>query len=435
MHPDKSPGPDRMSPAFYQKFWHIVGKDVISACLNFIHDCSFPVGLNDTSIVLIPKKHKPELLSDMRPIALCNMLYKIISKMLANRMKSVLDVVISDSQSAFIPGRAITDNIIISAEIMHFLKRKRQGKNGVAALKIDMSKAYDRIEWNFLQAMMLKMGFDAKWEKLIMLCVSTVRYHVLREGKEVGSIVLGRGLRQGDPLSPYLFILCAEGLSSLIRRQEQNGLLHGVRITRGAPSVSHLFFADDSFLFFRANNNEASLIKQLLEIYGRASGQEVNFNKSSISFSTNVIASVTQQVCDILAVTMTSNHGAYLGLPSYIGRNKKEVFRYIRDKLWQRLQGWSTRMLSRAGKEILLKTVAPAMPNYAMGIYLLPKDLCRELEVLMNSFWWRSNRSGGKGINWSKWENLCKPKGYGGLGFKQLHLFNIAMLGKQMWSY
>lgn len=126
-----------------------------------------------------------------------------------------------------------------------------------------------------------------------MLCVSTVRYHVLQEGKEVGSIVLGRGLRQGDPLSPYLFILCTEGLSSLIRRQEQNGLLHGVRITRGAPSVSHLFFADDSFLFFRANNNKASLIKQLLEIYGRASGQKVNFNKSSISFSTNVIASVT----------------------------------------------------------------------------------------------------------------------------------------------
>lgn len=91
-------------------------------------------------------------------------------------------------------------------------------------------------------------------------------------------------------------------------------------------------------------------------------------------------------------------------------------------------------MLSRAGKEILLKTVAFAMPNYAMSIYLLPKELCKELEVMMNSFWWRSNHSGGKGINWVKWEYLCKPKGCGGLGFKQLHFFNIAMLGKQLWK-
>ena len=433
MHPDKSPRPDGMNPAFYQKFWHIVGEDVVMACLTVIKDCSFPEGLNDTSIVLIPKKQRPECLSDMRPIALCNVLYKIISKMLANRMKLVLDLIISDSQSAFIPGRAITDNVIISAEIMHFLKRNRQGKNGVAALKIDMSKAYDRIEWSYLQAMMLKLGFDARRVELTMLCVSIVQYNVLREGKVIGPIIPCRGLRQGDLLSPYLCIICAEGLSSLIRMKEREGLLHGVTIARGAPTVSHIFFADDSFIFFRANVNEAASIKELLAVYGRASGQVVNSNKSSISFSANVLDGVIRQVCDVLMVTDTTNHGAYLGLPSYIGRKKKEVFSYIRDKLWQRLQGWSSRMLSRAGKEILLKTVALAMPNYAMSIYLLPKELCRELEVMMNSFWWRSNHSGRKGINWAKWEYMCKPKGCGGLGFKQLHLFNITMLGKQMW--
>ena len=141
MHSNKSLGPNSMNPAFYQRFWHIVGKDVVSACLSFINDVSFPMGLNDTSIVLIPKKQRPEILADMRPIALCNVLYKIVSKMLANQMKSVLDSVVSEAQSAFVPGRAITDNIIFSAEIMHFLKRKRQGKYGGAAPKIDMSKA------------------------------------------------------------------------------------------------------------------------------------------------------------------------------------------------------------------------------------------------------------------------------------------------------
>ncbi|KAK9174651.1 hypothetical protein WN944_029688 [Citrus x changshan-huyou] len=229
MHPDKSPGPDGMNPAFYQTFWHNIGKDVVSACLSFIHSCSFPVGLNDISIVLIPKKQRPEVLSDIRPIALCNVLYKIVSKNLANRIKSVLDSVISKSQSAFVPGRAITDNTIVSAEIMHFLKKKRQGKHGVATLKIDMSKAYDKIEWDFLQDMMLKLGFDAKWVHLIMLCDNS-SLCVNREDKEVGQIMSSRGLRQGHPLSLYFFILCAWGLSSLIKRHERLCLLHGVRV-------------------------------------------------------------------------------------------------------------------------------------------------------------------------------------------------------------
>ncbi|KAH9683148.1 reverse transcriptase domain-containing protein [Citrus sinensis] len=434
MNPDKSPGPDGMSPAFYQKFWHIVGKDVVAACLSFINDVSFPMGLNDTSIVLIPKKQRPETLADMRPIALCNVLYKIVSKLLANRMKSVLDSVVSEAQSAFVPGCAITDNIIVSAEIMHFLKRKRQGKHGVAALKIDMSKAYDRLEWGYLQEMMLKMGFDARWVNLIMLCVTTVRYKVLRENKEVGPIIPSRGLRQGDPLSPYLFILCAEGLSSLIKSQERVGLIHGVRVARSAPVVTHLFFADDSFLFFRANQAEALVVKQILETYGCASGQLINFSNSSISFSANVQERAVSQICGTLDVNATEDHGTYLGLPSNIGRKKKAVFSYIRDKVRKRLQGWQSKLLSRARKEILLKTVAQAMPNYAMNVYLLPLDLCKELEIMMNSFWWGTKNRGGRGISWMRWEHLCKPKDFGGMGFKQLHTFNIAMLGKQVWK-
>ncbi|XXG40677.1 hypothetical protein AAC387_Pa01g1335 [Persea americana] len=154
-------------------------------------------------------------------------------------MKTVLATVVSEFQSAFVPARAITDNILISTKIIHFLKRKRKGKSGVATLKIDMSKAYDRIEWDFLKSMMLKLGFDAKWVEMIMLCVSTISYSVIRDGNEVGPIIPTKGLRQGDPLSPYLFILCAEGLSSLIRKKERVGLIHGARVARGAPSVTH----------------------------------------------------------------------------------------------------------------------------------------------------------------------------------------------------
>ncbi|KAL9457786.1 hypothetical protein AB3S75_006771 [Citrus x aurantiifolia] len=317
---------------------------------------------------------------------------------------------------------------------MYFLKRKRQGKVGAAALKIDMSKAYDRIEWDFLEAMLLRLGFDAKWVTLIMLCVSTVRYHVIRDGKEIGPIVPSRGLRQGDPLLPYLFILCAKGLSALIRKNERAGLLHGVKVARGAPIVSHLFFADDCFLFFKANNSEAHVIKRILGVYGQGSGQMVNFSKSSISFSSNVKEDVKEQLCHILEVNATANHGTYLGLPSFVGRNKKEVFSSIRDRVWQKLHSWSMNFLSGAGKKILLKTVAQAIPNYTMQVYLLPLDLCKELETMMNSFWWGSRREGRGGIRLMKWSLLCKPKTARGIGFKNLHDFNVAMLGKQVWK-
>ena len=166
-----------------------------------------------------------------------------------------------------------------------------------------------------------------------MLCVSTVRYHVIQDGKEIGPIVPSRGLRQGDSLSPYLFILYAEGLSSLIHKYERAGLIHGVRVVRGAPVVSHLFFADDCFLFFKASESEARLIKHILAAYGQGSEQLVNFNKSSISFSSNVHENVTRLICSILEVNVTVNYGVYLGLPFFIGRNKTQVFSSIRDRV------------------------------------------------------------------------------------------------------
>ena len=125
------------------------------------------------------------------------------------------------------------------------------------------------------------MGFHVHWVRLIMECISTV---LLRDGKELGPIIPQRGLRQGDPLSPYLFIICAEALSTLAQIKEQAGQLHGCTIARGAPSIYHIFFADDCSVYFRANELEARVMKQILVDYGAASGQCVNFLKSSISF-------------------------------------------------------------------------------------------------------------------------------------------------------
>jgi hypothetical protein len=188
-------------------------------------------------------------------------LYKIVAKVLANRLKKVLNKCISDNQSAFVPDRSILDNVMAAIELVHFMKSKTRGKKGEVALKLDISKVYDRIEWDYLRNIMSKMGFSQQWIGWIMLCVETVDYSVILNGNPVGPIIPGRGLRQGDPLSPYLFIICAEGLSSLINQAENRGDIHGVKICRNAPIISHLLFADDCFLLFRATENEAMIIK------------------------------------------------------------------------------------------------------------------------------------------------------------------------------
>lgn len=221
MNPDKAPGPDGFTPAFYQKCWSVVGEDVIAAVQQVWQTETIPEKVNDTVLVLIPKKTNPVVMGDLRPIALCNVLYKIITKVITNRLKVVLPQVISENQSAFLPGRLISDNVMISFEVLHYLKRKTQGKKGYMALKLDLSKAYDRIEWMFLRAMMEKMGFCDKWVRVVMSCVQSPRFAIRVTGETFDDIVPSRGIRQGDPLSPYLFLLCAEGLSAIIRKYER----------------------------------------------------------------------------------------------------------------------------------------------------------------------------------------------------------------------
>ena len=252
-------------------------KEVLAA----VNTAQIPDGWNDTTIILIPKVNDPTLVSQFRPISLCNVVYKVISKLLANRLRGILSDVISDHQSAFVLGRLITDNILLAYESIHRIKKK-QGKKGLCAVKLDMHKAYDRVEWRFLEEIMLKMGFDRSWVSLIMACVKSVRYNVRINSRETDTFTPTRGLRQGDPLSPYLFLFVAEGLSSMLKGAENRGELQGVQVCRDAPSVSHLLFADDSLILMQADRNNAEALKSLLDRYCSSSGQKISDAKSSI---------------------------------------------------------------------------------------------------------------------------------------------------------
>jgi hypothetical protein len=282
----KAPGPDGMPAIFYKTFWDVVGDQVKNEVLQVLNGGPVPVEWNNTNMVLIPKIKNPQCIKDLRPISLCNVIYKIVSKVLTNRLKVFIGDIISQNQSAFIPGRLITDNVLVAYEMTHFIKHKRNG-DGYMAVKLDMSKAYDRVEWNFLEATLSKIGFHSSWVSLLMKCVRSVTYRIKVNGELTDVIYPQRGLRQGDPLSPYLFLIVAEGFSSLLHIAEQQGLIEGIKICPTAPSVSHLLFADDSLLLLKADSDNATELQHILNMYEVCSGQVINKEKST-AFSVQI---------------------------------------------------------------------------------------------------------------------------------------------------
>ena len=382
-----------MNALFYQKHWDIIGQDIGRVVIDFLNngELTSREGLetiNQTNLVLIPKKQSPSSAKDFRPISLCNVIYKIISKVLVNRLKCWLPQIIDENQCAFVPGRMIFDNIIVAHETLHAMQKRRHGKHGSLAVKLDMSKAYDRIEWRFLQGVMETMGFSAKWIGLVMNCVMSVSYSLVVNGKQSGRIIPYRGLHQGDPLSPYLFLLCAEGLSKLLKSATQAGLIHGIAAARRGPKISHLFFADDSLLFCRAEREECNKVVEILDCYEKASGQIVNTDKSGILFSSNTGDEDKITSMDILNIHRPMNQDIYLGLPLLFGRSKKRAFRALKEKIGSRIQSWGSKLLSYAGKGLLIQTIAQAIPLFVMSCFKLPKGLCHDINMLTAGYWW-----------------------------------------------
>ena len=267
---------------------------------------------------------------------------------------------------------------------------------------------------------------------MMMMCIKSVSYSVLLNGEARGLIRPTRGIRQGDPISPYLFLLCGEGLSAMLKQAENRGSINGVSVCRRAPRISHLLFADNSLVFCKANMTECSNIWKILQDFEMALGQKMNKDKTSLFFSKNTPTETQESIKELFGAQVIKQHEQYLGLPSLVGRGKKKAFNKIKDQVGKRIAGWKGKLLSSAGREALIKAVAQATPTYSMSYFKLPSSLCKELGTMISRFWWGQKKEERK-IPWIAWDKLCKPKADGGMGFKDLKAFNLALLAKQGW--
>ncbi|KAL9687723.1 hypothetical protein QQ045_032130 [Rhodiola kirilowii] len=388
MHPTKAPGLDGFSALFFQSNWHIVGREVTKEAFEYMSNGKLDVSLNETLIALIPKVKVAERVEDLRPISLCNVMMKIITKVFANRLKEVLPAIITQNQSAFIGGRLITDNILLAHEISHYIKGSHNQKSGYISMKLDMSKAYDRVERHFLERMMAAMGFEQGWIRKIMVCVETVSY-------------------------------------------KEEGLIEGIRICRGAPVITHLMFADDCLLLLKARKESLDRIMRILQKYEAVAGQKVNLTKSEVVCNKNIVEHYRAQITEGMRMKLVDAHSAYLGLPVNFSNRKAALFRSVEERILRKVGDWKHRFLSSAGREVLIKSVLQSIPNYAMSCFKLPVTLCRKLVKDFLRFWWHRDKT--RGIHWVRRDVLQREKGEGGMGFRKMELMNLALLAKQGW--
>ncbi|XP_021855317.1 uncharacterized protein [Spinacia oleracea] len=427
----KCPGPDGIQSIFYKRFWGELYVSISDFIVDCFRNCCVPEELNRSYISLIPKSQCPTYISDFRPIGLCNTMYKLITKILVSRITPVLGSLISPLQSSFVPNRGIEENIIIVKEVAHFFNKARKGKR-IMALKLDITKTYDSLEWSFIRETLLGFKFPNGMVNLIMNCVSSPIISVLWNGEVTKDFRPSRGIRQGDPLSSYLFVLCLERLSLMIEEHVKQNLWAPLKLSKNI-SLSHIFYADDVFLFGTANVENLDVMMDVLNNFGNASGLRINLAKSSLIFPSNMNHILRTDLSSKYNLKTSSSFGKYLGVQISSNRLKLSNYSDLLQKTTDRIRGWQAKLLNMAGRCTLIKSVLSSYPVYAMQTALLPFNVLTTIEKGCRKFLWNKvDRS--RYVPRTSWTNVVKPMQAGGLGIRRLKEWNLAFMAKLGWT-
>ncbi|XP_048491336.1 uncharacterized protein LOC125492674 [Beta vulgaris subsp. vulgaris] len=432
MSPIKSPGPDEIQPVFYQQYWEDLHEPIVSFVNKCLVEGRIPESINKSYLCLIPKKSAPSTIGDFRPIGLCNTILKILTKTIATRLKTLMPNLTSPLQSSFIKGRSIDENIIILKEVAHLFNRAKRNKS-IMALKIDLTKAFDSLEWSFIRDTLVGFNFPKHLVDVIMSVVTSPTIYVLWNGEVTPDFCPSRGIRQGDPLSPYIFVLCMERLSLLIQQKLDIKTWKPLMITRDI-GLSHLFYADDVFLFGKASWDNLSLMMEVLNDFGVLSGLFLNKLKSTIIVPKKMDHNVRQSLNSFSGLLVSSNFGKYLGV--HISPNKLRKLDYLDllDKTTDKIRGWQAKLLNMAGRCTLIKSVLNSYPLHVMQTNILPIGILDDLKKKIKRFLW--NKVGQRHyISRTSWDHVCRPMMEGGLGIRDLRHWNLCFMAKLGWKF
>lgn len=427
----KSPGPDGVNAGVLRSLWPVIRNDVMHFFFSFHSSHHIPRGYNSSFIVLIPKVLHPRIPSQFRPISLMNSIVKLLSKVLARRMRRVMNSLVGPTQSAFIHGRQISDSILIANEVIHSLQTKESA--GVV-LKIDFEKAFDNIRWGFVFEVLRSINFDSKWIDWISSIFESSRISVIVNGAPSEEFSPTKGLRQGDPLSPLLFNLIGEVLAKLLDRASNLHIFSGVSLPSYSSPITHLQFADDVILFLKPDCNSIIGVKRVLQTFQVLSGLKINFSKSSL-YGYGQSDDNTRNWASLLGCEVGKGPLKYLG--AELGSSPK-LLKYwspLVNKVHSKIKSYDASTLSVAGRLVLLKSAIDSIPTFWFSLYKIPSGIVSQIEKARRKFLWSGSTLPGakKKLHLLNWERVCTPKSCGRLGLVPIQLRNKVLLAKWVW--